>query len=138
MTVFIDSNVIIALLNSRDKNHDRSRELLTRLKDSDIGMRVTIDYVLNEVVTTLWMHTHRKKIVTNAYNLICNTPNFIRFEHVTPSILDVAWKKWQQLTIWPQRPLSFTDCCILSFIEKHKIDHLATFDSDFDGLVSIL
>lgn len=138
MTVLIDSNVIIALLNSRDKNHNRSRELLTRLKDPDLGMRVTIDYVLNEVVTTLWMHTHRKEIVTKAYDLIHSTPKFIRFEHVNPSVLRLAWEKWQQLATWPQRSLSFTDCCILSFIEKHNIDHLATFDSHFDGLVSVL
>ncbi|TFG03525.1 hypothetical protein EU538_13195 [Candidatus Thorarchaeota archaeon] len=57
MAVLLDSNVIIALLNSRDANHSAARDLLTELKRPEFGMRVTLDYVLDEVLTTLWMHT---------------------------------------------------------------------------------
>ncbi|MHA1495732.1 MAG: PIN domain-containing protein [Candidatus Thorarchaeota archaeon] len=67
MTIFIDSNIIIALLNSRDRNHSRAKELLNELKEPKFGMRFTNDYVLDEVVTTLWMHTHRKSMVNKAY-----------------------------------------------------------------------
>ncbi|MHA1633615.1 MAG: PIN domain-containing protein, partial [Candidatus Thorarchaeota archaeon] len=69
MTIFIDSNIIIALLNSRDRNHSRAKELLNELKEPKFGMRFTNDYVLDEVVTTLWMHTHRKSMVNKAYKL---------------------------------------------------------------------
>ena len=93
MTVFIDSNIIISLLNSRDKNHSRAEDLLTELKKPEYGMRVTTDYVLDEVLTTLWMHTHRKGIIAKAYNLVCHAPEFIRFEHTTPEVLDLAWAK---------------------------------------------
>jgi predicted nucleic acid-binding protein len=138
MTVFIDSNIIIALLNSRDKNHTRAKKILEELKEPKFGMRITTDYVLDEVVTTLWMHTHRKSTVNKAYNLLRNTPEFIRFEYTTPMVLDLAWAKWEQFAKWPEKPLSFTDCCILSFIEKHDITYLSTFDSDFCGLCNLL
>ncbi|MHA1494766.1 MAG: hypothetical protein ACTSRQ_12205 [Candidatus Thorarchaeota archaeon] len=76
------------MLNSRDKNHSRAKELLDDLKEPKFGMRITNDYVLDEVVTTLWMHTHRKSIVNKAYKLLRHTPDFIRFEHTTPMVLD--------------------------------------------------
>jgi predicted nucleic acid-binding protein len=138
MTVFIDSNIIIALLNSRDKNHSRAKELLEELKEPKFGMRITNDYVLDEVVTTLWMHTHRKSIVNKAYKLLRHTPEFIRFEHTIPMILNLAWEKWDLFAKWPEKPLSFTDCCILSFIDKNDITYLATFDSDFSGFCNLM
>ena len=138
MTVFIDSNIIIALLNSRDKNHSRAKEILTELKDPKFGMRITSDYILDEVVTTLWAHTHQKSIVNKAYNLLCHTPEFIKFEYTTPMVLDIAWEKWKQFAKWPEKPLSFTDCCILSFLDKNNIAYLATFDSDFAGLCQLV
>jgi len=138
MTIFIDSSIIIALLNSRDKNHSRAKELLDDLKEPKFGMRFTNDYVLDEVVTTLWMHTHRKSMVNKAYKLLRHTPEFVRFEHTTPLVLDLAWVKWDLFAKWPEKPLSFTDCCILSFIDKNDITYLATFDSDFSGLCNLM
>jgi predicted nucleic acid-binding protein len=138
MTVLIDSNVIIALLNMRDKNHPKARELLTRLKEPEYGMRLTIDYVLDEVLTTLWMHTQQKNIVTKAYTLIRRTPEFIKFEYISPRVLDIAWEKWERFAKWPEKLLSFTDCCILSFIDNNDVGYLATFDSDFAGLCQLV
>ncbi|MBD3159419.1 MAG: PIN domain-containing protein [Candidatus Lokiarchaeota archaeon] len=138
MAVLLDSNVIIAMLNSRDKNHSRAGELLTKLKQPEYGMRITIDYVLDEVLTTLWNHTHRRSIVEKAYNLICSRPDFIKFSQVGFDVLDIAWETWMKFASWPEKPFSFTDCCIIAFMDKNDIEHLATYDSDFDGLVSII
>jgi predicted nucleic acid-binding protein len=138
VTVLIDSNVIIALLNTRDRNHPKARELLTKLKDSEYGMRLTIDYVVDEVLTTLWMHTQQKSVVEKAYTLVRRTPEFIKYEYVTPRILDLAWERWEGYAKWPEKPLSFTDCCILSFIDTNDVGYLATFDSDFAGLCHIV
>ncbi|MFO7835078.1 MAG: PIN domain-containing protein [Candidatus Thorarchaeota archaeon] len=138
MAVFLDSNVIIALLNSRDKNHTRARNLLTKLKRPEYGTRITIDYVLDEVLTTLWNHTHQKSIVEKAYYLICHRPDFIKFARVGFDTLDIAWEKWMTLASWPEKPLSFTDCCIIAFMDKNDIEYLATYDSDFDGLVPLV
>ena len=138
MTVLVDSNIIIALLNTRDKNHSKARVILQELREPEYGMRIATDYVLDEVLTTLWMHTHRKDIVVKAYDLIRHTPEFIRLEHTTPAVLDLAWEKWEQLSKWPEKPHSFTDCCILSFIDKNDVEYLATFDSDFQALVTLV
>jgi len=138
MAVFIDSSVIIGLINSKDKNHSRAIEVLAELSQVAYGRRITMDYVMDEVLTTLWQHTHQKEVVLDAYKLIRKTPDFIRLEYMTPLLIDKAWKKWKKLAHWPKKPLSFTDCCILSFMEKYNVKHLASFNSDFKGLVLLV
>ena len=138
MTIFIDSGVFVALLNKRDKKHPQANKLLRKLKDNSFGMRVTTDYVLDEVITTLWARTHRKDIIIKAYRMIRQTPPFVHFKFFSQEWLDLAWEKWQDFAKWPEKPLSFTDCTILAFMEREKVSFLASFDSEFDGLVTIL
>ena len=135
MTVFLDSNYFVALLNTRDNNHNQAMILLERLKDPTWGERLTTDYILDEVVTTIWSQTHRKELVKKAYNLIWNTPQFVRLQLLTKPQLELAYKKWIKLAEWPKRPLSYTDCTILSIMETQEITHLLSFDAEFDGLV---
>ena len=127
MPVFIDSGVFIALLNMRDKKHSQGNKLLKKLKDTSYGMRITTDYILDEVVTTFWVRTHRKDIVSKAYHLIRNTPKFVRFKFFSKELLELTWHKWQSFAKWPEKPLSFTDCTILAFMEHEKISTVASF-----------
>ena len=135
MSVFLDSGFFIALLNSRDARHSEAKDILIRLKETAIGSRITTDYVLDEVVTTLWGSTHRKDIVKKAYDLICKTPAFVKLNYFPKEQLERAWSKWVNFAEYPKHPLSFTDCTILVFMEIQKIDYLITFDSEFKGLV---
>jgi predicted nucleic acid-binding protein len=135
MSVFLDSGFFIALLNSRDQKHTEAKNILFRLKKKATETRITTDYVLDEVVTTLWGTTHRKDIVQKAYGLICETPAFITLKYFPKEEIESAWSKWINYAEFPKHPLSFTDCTILAYMEKQQIDSLITFDSEFKGLV---
>ncbi|MHA2112378.1 MAG: PIN domain-containing protein [Candidatus Hodarchaeales archaeon] len=37
-----------------------------------------------------------------------------------------------------KKPLNFTDCTILAYMESEKIDFLVTFDTEFDSLANIV
>ncbi len=138
MSVLIDSNVLIALINKRDRLHSKAKELLDKIAKLESAYLITIDYVLDEVLTTLWKHTKNKSVVKKAYNLICNNPDFITLEFISELMISNAWDIWSKYAEWPNKPLSFTDCCIVSFIKKNRIKNIATFDSDFNGLVNII
>ncbi len=138
MVIFIDSSIFIALLNRRDKKHPQAKMLLQKIKNSSFGLRITTDYVLDEVLTVLWARTRRKEIVIKGHQLIRRTPKFVQFRFFSPEWLDLAWEKWQKFAKWPDKPLSFTDCTILAFMEKEKVPLLASFDSEFDGLVNVI
>lgn len=135
MTTFLDSNFFIALLNTRDEKHEEAKNKLITLKDTKFGSLVTTDYVVDEVITTIWGQTHRKDLVKKAYSLICQTPRFVQFKKISLDHLTLTWEKWVQLAEWPKRPLSFTDCTILAFMELENVEYLLTFDSEFNGLV---
>ena len=135
MSTFLDSCFFVALLNTRDEKHDDARKLLKMLKDTKYGSLVTTDYVVDEVLTTIWGHTHRKDLVINAYKITCQKPEFVQFKKIQDKHFSISWKKWKQLAEWPKKALSFTDCTILAFIESENIEFLATFDNEFDGLI---
>ena len=138
MTVFLDSNFFVALLNTRDHNYKRAVTFLDRFKVGDLGTRLTSDYILDEVITTIWSQTHRKDLVIKAYELIWNTPDFVHTQVITENYLELAYNKWKRFAEWPKRPLSYTDCTILAMMETQNIDHLLSFDAEFEGLVSRL
>ncbi len=138
MTTFLDSNFFIALLNTRDEMYEKAKNLLDQLRNPMYGSRVTTDYIIDEVITTIWGQTHRKDLVEQAYSLICQTPEFVTFKKISGEHLILAWKKWMDFAEWPKRPLSFTDCTILALMELEHIAYLLTFDSEYKGLVNIL
>ena len=74
MTLFIDSNFFIALINTRDKYHGSAISILSKFTQPEYRNRITSDYVLDEVVTKLGSATNSIEIVTKAYNLITKTP----------------------------------------------------------------
>ena len=135
MSVFLDSGFFIALLNKRDAKHSEAQDILIRLKEKSGGFRMTTDYVLSEVISALWGSTHRKEIVKKAYHLICKTPKFVTLKHFPREQIESTWQTWINLAEYPKRPLSFTDCSILIFMESQKIEYLVSFDSEFKGLV---
>ncbi len=138
MSTFLDSCFFVALLNTRDEKHDNAKKLLKMLKKAKYGSLITTDYVVDEVFTTIWGHTHRKDLVINAYKLTCQKPEFVQFKKIEDKHFGISWKKWKQLAEWPKKPLSFTDCTILAFIESENIEFLVTFDDEFDGLTNIV
>ncbi|MHA1973192.1 MAG: type II toxin-antitoxin system VapC family toxin [Candidatus Hodarchaeales archaeon] len=138
MTTFLDSCFFISLLNSRDENHKISLALLQKFKNEKFGKLLTSDYILDEVITTIWGHTHNKNLVIRAYKTICHKPEFVSLRLIKNTHLVLAWERWNKFSDWPKRPLSFTDCTTLSLMEIEKINHLVTFDNEFMGLVSII
>jgi predicted nucleic acid-binding protein len=138
MSTFVDSCFFVALLNNRDEKHVDAKKILSLLRSNQYGALVTTDYIVDEVLTTIWGHTHRKDFVINAYNIICKKPEFVQFKKITDQHFGLSWQKWEQIAEWPKKPLSFTDCTILAFMELEKVVNLVTFDSEFDGLVNIL
>ena len=135
MAVFLDSGFFVALLNKRDVHYEDSLKISRKLAEKSLGRRVTTDYILDEVITTLWYKVNRKDIVVSAYKLIHDEQVFVKLEYVTSGIFELAWKKWNALVNLSVRPLSFTDCSVLAFMEVHDVDNLISFDKGFKGLV---
>ena len=138
MSTFLDSCFFVALLNTRDEQHKKAKNFLNKLKKPEFGSLLTTDYIVDEVLTTIWAHTRRKDLVIKAYNTTCQKPEFVKFKKIENKHFKLSWEKWEHLAEWPKRPLSFTDCTILAFMELENIKHLVTFDDEFSGLVNLV
>ncbi len=57
MAVLIDSSVIIAFFNKRDRNHERALELIKDALMNNYGSIFILDYVFDEIVTYLLKKT---------------------------------------------------------------------------------
>jgi len=139
-STFIDSNIFIAFANKKDRDHNRSLELLDRVRKREITPAYTSDYVFDETVTTALIRTRRPSTAVKAGKLILGSedegiPRLVRIIRVDERIFSEAWKTFKTERF---EGLSFTDHTILAQLREFRIDTFTSFDSAFDGLATRL
>lgn len=130
MAIFIDTGIFVAVRNKKDKNHQRATELMRCALKADFGIIRTSDYVVDEAVTTALARTRSHQIAVNTGKYILSSARIDRIP-VSQEDFDLAWSKFQTMK---DKFLSFTDCTSLALIERHGIERIMSFDSNFDGL----
>jgi predicted nucleic acid-binding protein len=130
MAVFVDTGIFVAARNKKDRNHERAKELMRRALKAEFGVINTSDYVVDEAVTTALARTRNHQIAVNTGKYILSSPR-IETLAISRDDFNLAWNKFQSFR---DKPLSFTDCTSLTLMQKHGIERIMSFDSEFDGL----
>lgn len=101
------------------------------------GQPFTSDYVYDETVTlTLGRTDHEAaKRVSNRIRGRGEFPNVTELLFIDRTVFDHAANIFEQ---YDDQGLSFTDATTIALVEHHDIDHVLSFDDDFDGIVSRL
>jgi len=135
MRVFVDTGVFVAFHNTRDTNHSRALELVRSIVDGELGTAYTSDYVFDEAVTTALVRTRRPENALAVGRMILGelTAPFIAILRLDDEAFKEAWRLFPQ---YAGRGLSFTDCSSLTLMRTAGIESIASFDADFDGIVS--
>lgn len=131
MTIFIDTEIFIALRNADDERHQRSKELMKKALKAEFGAIYTSDYIIDEAITTALIRTRRHDLAIDIGKYIIESPRITKL-WTTKETFQLAWQKFKTLK---DKPLSFTDCTTLTHIERNNIKQILSFDSGFDGLV---
>ena len=131
MSVFIDTNIFVALRNADDINHKKAKKLMKKALTGKLGVIYTSEYIFNEAVTVALIRTKNIKIAIDIGNYILSSPR-IKLLFIDDEIFKKAWKIFQK---YKEKRLSFTDCTTIALIEKHKIDKLMSFDQHFNEIV---
>lgn len=133
--IIIDTNIYIAYLNSRDQNHNSAKEIVKKILSGELGRRFTISEVFSEVSTLLFRQTKNKNIVEKAWKLFYD-PKFAWASTIIVSkeIITEAWSIFQKY-VNKKVPLSFVDCLLISTAKINSIEFIASFDSEFDGIL---
>ena len=106
--------------------------------DSLYGAVFTSDLVFNELMTFILYKSGDVKKARQVKDIILGNdkegiPRFINMLFIDQEILENGWNTFAK---YANKKLSFTDCSIIELMKNRGIDHLASFDGGFDGIVS--
>jgi len=138
MSIFIDTGIFIAYVNKKDEYHDTATVLLERIMKNKYGAAFTSDFVFNELMTFILYKTGNINNAVQMRDIILgnenkDVPKFINMLFIDQEILE---RGWITFTKYADKKLSFTDCTIIELMKHKDIDHLASFDGGFNGIVS--
>ncbi|HTT34950.1 MAG TPA: PIN domain-containing protein [Thermoplasmata archaeon] len=124
--IFVDSEAWIALLDERDRFHDRSLRFQKELRQGVHGRLVTTDYVLDEAVTYLRLHAGGDAL--REFRRVLMESESIQVVWTPP---ERFWEAWGRLQERDGKRWSLTAC--LSFVTMGALGIRSAFgfDSDF-------
>lgn len=129
MTVSLDTGVLYSLIQPRDQNHQRARDLVGRIIRWEWGQPVLSPLVISELFTLLRARRDHITVEAAAARFLPGQGSIfeggrflsIHDEDLTMIVQDFARYRDQKL--------SFVDASHLTFMRTRDIDYLATFDS---------
>lgn len=134
MSVLIDTGVLVADQNPRDRRHDEAQAVMEAALGGTWGKVVITDYVIDEAVTLCRVRTDRHGLADGlAARLLGEAPHEPVFSLARVTYEDFLDAR-RMFAEFSDQDLSFTDCTLLAVLRSRSISHLLSFDDDFDGL----
>lgn len=137
MSVLLDTGFVLALSYTDDTNSSRATDLFEEVTAGEHGAAFVTDYVVDEVLTLIWVRTRRSVAVRQLADLLLakkpeERPGRLVF------VGDAAFHEAARLYLRMHERLSFTDCTSLAAMGELRITKVATFERGFDGLCEVL
>jgi hypothetical protein len=135
MSVFIDTGVFYAQHDRDAPRHEPAADTMGSLASGGYGRLYTSDYVYDETVTLTRTRTGRfdgAKAVGDRIRGVDPYPNVVTIVRVTERSFERSVEAFER---YSDHSLSFTDASTVVLVEHHDIDHVVSFDTDFDGIV---
>ncbi len=121
-TVFVDSDVFVALFFSGDANAERARRLLQKLTDSETNV-ITSNMVRMETATVL---SHRQGMT--AANQFLASTKLMDAINATDELLEESLQLFSEQQ---KRGSSVVDCINVSIMRRYGITEIASFDKAY-------
>lgn len=137
MSIFIDTGVFIAYVNKRDEHNTIATHLVKDIMKNKYGAAFTSDMVFDESMTFILYKTGDIGKAISVRDLILGNeekdiPRSMALIFVDGDILEKSWNTFVKCA---SKRLSFTDCSTIELMKTRGIEHLASFDGGFDGIV---
>jgi predicted nucleic acid-binding protein len=131
----IDANVLLALIDKKDKWHYLAKAIVQLLKNKKWNV-VYLDCVINEVVSVLSRRLEERKTPQDFAKVIEKLENLVPEEEIEwlyPDVPDI-YGDVMKLVKERQGKLNFHDALIALFAKEYKLDYFVSFDEDFDEI----
>ncbi len=138
MSVFIDTGVFYAHHDRDASRHETATTAMQTLVSGQYGELYTSEYVYDETVTLIRTRTGRfddAKVVGDRIRGTDPYPGAITVLHVSKALFERTIETFER---YSDHSLSFTDASTIALVDYNDIDHMLSFDDDFDGIVDRL
>ena len=136
MTVLVDTGVLYADHDTDASRHETASAALETVYDGALGQPYVSDYIYDEAVTLTLMRggsfEPAKQLGERLRGAGSYPEAFDRFR-VSEPVFTSAIEIFEQ---YGDQQLSFTDATSVALVEYHDIEHVLSFDDDFDGVVA--
>lgn len=124
--IFVDTNFIISLINTKEKKHKSASRLLPYLEEETTIINST---VLVEVLNRLKKREY-SQIRDNVIDLLYSM-DYIHF--LSPEDYNISLDYCKNYDF----AVNYSDCTILKTIIDYNVDTIVSFDTDFDKINGI-
>lgn len=132
--ILLDTGILAAYICKQDENHERAVKLLEEILNKKYGTPIITDYILDEVVTLLYIRTKRKELAIEVGTKIVEE-KIGKYFKIPAEVIEKTWLTYKILV---EKGLSFTDCSIIEFGKFVNCETVATFDGGFKGIVEVV
>ncbi|PSP84496.1 VapC toxin family PIN domain ribonuclease [Halobacteriales archaeon QS_6_64_34] len=126
----VDTGVLVGTADADDEHHDTAMEIVRGMDHGDLPTARVTNYIALETLN--WIHNRRRhEKAVETYERLNQSAGF--------EILHAAQKDFTSaLTLFQTcDSLSFGDATIAAYMKRENIEHLYSFDDDFDTLDGI-
>jgi hypothetical protein len=133
--VVIDTNLLVGLLDERDKWHSTATAIRDALHSNGAKV-VYFDCVLNETVSVLARRTHEQNRPEDLDSLLSQLDTWIPTNRITWVSLEIPrlYEQILQLIRRSDGELNFHDALIALVCREQDVSTIASFDRDFDAI----
>jgi predicted nucleic acid-binding protein len=131
----LDSNVLVALVDVRDKWHEQAKALLNALKEEAVNV-VYFDCVLNETISVLARRSEEQDRSAQFLELLDELQAQVPEPLITWITLDIQllYNRIVALVRQTHGRLNFHDALIALACQELEIKVILSFDRDFDEI----
>lgn len=126
MRIFVDTSALIALVDSKDRNHREALAKRDRLKEEKHNL-YTSNLVIYETLTWLAIRLGPGRAAQFGEGLLLQSPSF-SILYLTREDELVSLRTLQK---YSNLPLSFADSSTIHLVHKNRLDQIFAFDDHF-------
>jgi predicted nucleic acid-binding protein len=133
--VIIDANVLLALIDEKDKWHSEAKAIVQLLKNKKWDV-VYLDCVINEVISVLSRRLEERKKPQDCTEIMNELEKLVPEENIEwfyPDVPD-SYGEIIKLVKHKHGKINFHDALIALFAKEYKLGCLVSFDEDFDEI----
>ena len=139
MSIFIDTGIWIGFFNLEDEHAARSSEIIEEIQKGAYGVAWTSTFVLDELYTYLERKTNDTQLAIEALEVVLGEDTSLRpFVKIYPISIENCIQTLNLAEKYSDKRMSFTDLTSILLCQNLKIGYIASFDSHFKGLISII